>query len=123
MNDIPDLPHRIELDTIDFLKKQQWVIAGYAVAVHAAMFTVCSQLKPSSNAACGTDLIAARQASRTVNNAAVRSNSHISITLTGNPGVAQVLWVEQRAGSFTLHLTQNVTNATGFTYLIVEPFP
>jgi hypothetical protein len=71
---------------------------------------------------CGSDTIAAGGTSKTVNNPAVAANSHITVTLMTNPGSAQVLWVERRAGSFTLHLTRSVSNVTTFTYLIVEPF-
>jgi hypothetical protein len=89
--------------------------------------------------ACGSDTIAAGQASKTVNNAAATAASHITVTLTEDPGstntnppgqggarapspVAQVHWVQRQAGSFTVHLTQGVVNATDFTYLIVEPY-
>jgi len=57
-----------------------------------------------------------------VNNPAITANSHITVTLAADPGSAQVLWVKRQAGSFTLHLTRSVSNATSFTYLIVEPF-
>jgi hypothetical protein len=58
-----------------------------------------------------------------VSNAAVTAESHITITLTANPGApARVHWVARQAGSFTVHLTQAVSTATSFTYLIVEPF-
>lgn len=56
-------------------------------------------------------------------NAAVTTNSHITVTLTADPGSAQILWVQKQTGSFTIHLTRAVTNATSFTYLIVETFP
>jgi hypothetical protein len=70
---------------------------------------------------CGSDTIAAGGISKTVTNPAVTANSHITATLTTNPGSAQVLWVQRQAGSFTLHLTRSVTNATSFSYLIVDP--
>ena len=35
---------------------------------------------------------------------------------------ARIHWVARQAGSFTVHLTQAVSSATSFTYLIVEPF-
>jgi hypothetical protein len=89
--------------------------------------------------ACGSDTITAGQVSKTVNNPSVTTASHITVTLTENPGstdtnppgqggarapspVAQVHWIERRAGSFTIHLTQAVVNATAFTYLVVEPY-
>jgi hypothetical protein len=72
---------------------------------------------------CGSDTIAAGRTSKTVTNAAVTTNSHITVTLTTDPGSAQILWVQKQTGSFTIHLTRAVTNATSFTYLIVETFP
>jgi hypothetical protein len=71
---------------------------------------------------CGSDTIAAGGTSKTVNNPAVTTNSHVAITLSADPGSAQVLWVQHQVGSFTLHLTRSVSNTTTFTYLIVEPF-
>jgi hypothetical protein len=75
----------------------------------------------ASFSSCGSDIIAAGGTSKTVNNPAVNANSHITVTLSTNPGSAQVLWVQRQEGSFTLHLTRSVTNATSFTYLVVEP--
>jgi hypothetical protein len=72
---------------------------------------------------CGSSTISAGQASMTVNSPAVTATSHITVTLSANPGSAQVLWVARQAGSFTVHMTQSVGNATSFTYLVVEPFP
>jgi hypothetical protein len=71
---------------------------------------------------CASDTIVAGGTSKTVNNPAVTANSHIAVMLAADPGSAQVLWVQRQAGSFTLHLTRSVSNATTFTYLIVEPF-
>src|SRR5829696_9139037 len=72
---------------------------------------------------CGSGTIAAGQASRTVSNPAVTAESHITVTLTANPGAsARIHWVARQAGSFTVHLTQRVSSSTSFTYLIVEPF-
>jgi hypothetical protein len=76
----------------------------------------------ASFSSCGTDAISAGGTSKTVNNPAITANSHITVTLATDPGSAQVLWVQRQAGSFTLHLTRSVSNATSFTYLIVEPF-
>jgi hypothetical protein len=58
-----------------------------------------------------------------VSNPAVTAESHITVTLTANPGTStRIHWVARHAGSFTVHLTQAVSSATSFTYLIVEPF-
>ena len=76
----------------------------------------------ASFSACASGTISAGQTSKTVNDPAVRANSHITVTLTADPGVtAQVLWISRGPGSFTFHLTRSVQNATTFTYLIVEP--
>jgi hypothetical protein len=76
----------------------------------------------ASFSSCGNDTISAGGTSKTVNNPAVTATSHITVTLTADPGSAQVLWVKRQAGSFTVHLTRSVSNVTTFTYLIVEPF-
>ena len=72
---------------------------------------------------CGNDTVAAGRKSKTVSNPAVTAKSHITVSLTSDPGSAQLLWVQRQAGSFTVHLTSAVSNATSFSYLIVEPFP
>lgn len=74
--------------------------------------------------------IPAGQDSAFVNNSSVTGLSHITVTLTGDPGQAgsapgtkpMVVWVERqpRAG-FVVHMSRPVRNATPFTYLIVEP--
>jgi hypothetical protein len=52
---------------------------------------------------------------------AVTGDSHVSITLTGDPGARQITWVERDPGSgFTVH-TSKKAPATAFTYLVVEP--
>ena len=59
-----------------------------------------------------------------VANPAVTDASHVTVTLTGDPGnaAAVVQWVERQPGSgFIVHLRVPVSNETPFTYLIVEP--
>jgi hypothetical protein len=60
-----------------------------------------------------------------VANAAVTGDSHITVTLTGDPGARQVRWIGRTPGS---GLTVNLSPAppsgrpqTPFTYLVVEP--
>lgn len=59
-----------------------------------------------------------------VANSAVTADSHISVTLVGNPGNREVRWVARSPGSgFTVNVTPAPPNqrpATPFTYLIVE---
>lgn len=60
-----------------------------------------------------------------VANAAVTSDSHISITLVSDPGPRQLRWIQRTGGSgFTVHFAGGPPGqrpATQFTYLIVEP--
>jgi len=73
--------------------------------------------------ACGSATISARRSFKVVNDPAVTLDSHITVTLTSDPGAsAQVLWLQRQVGSFRLQLTRSVVNGTTFTYLIVEPF-
>jgi hypothetical protein len=52
MTDLFDMSKRIEmvykdaLDNIAFLKKQQWIVVGYSLALQAAIFTLCKEIKP-----------------------------------------------------------------------------
>ena len=59
----------------------------------------------------------------TILNTSVTASSHISVTLTGDPGnTAAVVRVTRAPGvSFTVRLSSNVTVDTSFTYFIVEP--
>lgn len=65
------------------------------------------------------------QNSTFVANTAVGTGSHITVTLTGNPGPRQLSWVQRDPGvGFTVHLTgapPKQRPETPFTYLIVEP--
>lgn len=77
--------------------------------------------------------IPARQSDFAVSDTRVTSSSHITVALTGDPGIAPgpvgpptiraaVDWVERIPGvGFTIHLTRITANPTPFTYLIVEP--
>lgn len=72
----------------------------------------------------GTGLVAAGLGAATVNDPNATLLSHITVTLTSDPGARHVRWVGRAAGSFTLHLTdapQNKRPQTSFTYLSVEP--
>lgn len=73
----------------------------------------------------GSAVVPAGQESVFVENAAVTGNSHITVTLTTDPGDRQVSWVDRDPGSgFTVHLTQAPPPRrpeTSLTYLIVEP--
>lgn len=72
----------------------------------------------------GSGTVLAGQESVLVTDAAATADSHIMVTLVGDPGARSVRWVSRTAGAFTVHLTSAPANkrpATPFTYLIVEP--
>jgi hypothetical protein len=77
----------------------------------------------------GLGTIPAGQDSEFVNNPNVTGLSHITVTLTGDPGQASsapghksvVVWVERLPGAgFVVHMSRPVRFATPFTYLMVE---
>jgi hypothetical protein len=81
-----------------------------------------------STAAAGT--ILGGQDSAFVRNPVVTALSHITITLTGDPGQASsapglkpvTVWVDRQPGTgFVVHMSRPVRFATPFTYLVVEP--
>ena len=71
----------------------------------------------------GSGAVLAGTNSATILNTNVTAGSHISVTLTGDPGnTAAVVRVTRAAGvSFTVRLSGNVAVDTPFTYFIVEP--
>ena len=73
----------------------------------------------------GTAVLPAGANSVFVANSDVTADSHISVTLTDDPGQRTIRWVERDPGTgFTLHMTSAPPphrRLTGFTYLIVEP--
>jgi hypothetical protein len=76
----------------------------------------------ASFSTCGADAVPSGRASHFVANAAVQADSHVGVTLTGDPGRASLLWVERQPGTgFVLHMSRNVAANVPFTYLIVEP--
>ena len=71
----------------------------------------------------GTGNVAQGQSSAFVASPAITANSHVSVTLVGNPGPRQLGWVQRAPGSgFTVHLTSSpgAKPKTPFTYLVVE---
>jgi hypothetical protein len=58
----------------------------------------------------------------TVSDPAVTAASHITVTLTGNPGTARFDWLERQPGSgFVVHLAGLALWEIPFTYLVIEP--
>jgi hypothetical protein len=52
----------------------------------------------------------------------VTSDSHITVTLTDDPGnQATVQWVKRNAVGFVIHFSKKLAKKTPFSYLIVEP--
>lgn len=75
----------------------------------------------------GEAQIPAGQNSVLVEDEFVTSESHITVTLTGDPGSRQLWWIERDPGTgFTVHLTSAPPPhrpETPLTYLIIEPGP
>ncbi len=70
----------------------------------------------------GVEVVPAKVNAVAVSNSAVTAVSHITVTFTGDPGRASVVWVERQPGiGFTVHLSGRPRSAVPFTYLIVEP--
>jgi hypothetical protein len=71
----------------------------------------------------GSGAVLAGDNSAIILNTNVTAGSHISVTLTSDPGnTAAVVRVSRAAGvSFTVRLSSNVAGDTHFTYFIVEP--
>jgi len=73
-------------------------------------------------ATAGAGTVPARASTATVSNAAVRADSHVTVTFTGDPGGASVGWVERQPDTgFIVHLSGRARWPVPFTYLIVEP--
>jgi hypothetical protein len=79
----------------------------------------------SQLATVGNGTIPQGQISIAVAHAGVTATSHISVTLMGNPGPRELLFVDRDPGvGFTVNLTSDKPNqrpATPFSYLVVEP--
>jgi hypothetical protein len=78
----------------------------------------------------GSGSIPANQDSVAVSVPFITALSHVTVTLTGDPGQASsvpgfkpvVVWVERQPGTgFVVHMSRPVRVATPFTYLVVEP--
>lgn len=103
-------------------------ITGTGIGVHAMTTGGGLALRVDGRAAFGTAgsaTIPSGGSSLFVSSPDVTADSHISVTLTSNPGTRQVLWIERAAGSgFTVHMTSAPARQrpqTSFTYLVVEP--
>jgi hypothetical protein len=99
--------------------------------VHAANFgngLALNVVGPARFSTAGAGTIPAQQNSVVVSDSAVTADSHITMTLTGDPGStpaglpAVVVWIERQPGTgFIARLSRRVATATPFTYFIIEP--
>jgi hypothetical protein len=101
---------------------------GIGVYASSNSFIALYVQGPATFSTAGSGVIPAGQNSAFVANPAVTSQSHVTVTLTGNPvgsGLSLppvVQWVERQPGAgFVVHLISRVGAATPLTYLIVEP--
>ena len=74
-------------------------------------------------ATAGNGVIQAGLSNITIRETHVTPVSHITVTLTGNPGnQAAVEWIERTAGvGFKIHFSKKLAHNTSFSYFIVEP--
>jgi hypothetical protein len=104
---------------------------GIGVYASSNSFIALYVQGPATFSTAGSGIIPANQNSVFVSNPAVTAQSHITVTLTGDPatvsvkggsGTSAIMWVERQPGTgFVVHLTSRVGAATPLTYLIVEP--
>lgn len=86
----------------------------------ADVFNLKQHVSALETASRGT--IPAGSNSKSVSDTRVGSASHISVTLTSDPGDGDVAvsWIEPKPGQgFTVHLTQKAKKDTTFTYVVV----
>ena len=80
---------------------------------------------PAGFATAGAGSVPAGAAAVFVAAPSVSADSHITVTLSSDPGQRTVRWVERDPGNgFTVHMTAGPPKQplqTAFTYLVVEP--
>jgi hypothetical protein len=99
-------------------------VSGFGVSAASQQGIALNVEGKAAFATAGNGVIEAGQSQITVSRQFhVTSDSHITVTLTGNPGnQAAVEWIERTAGvGFTIHLNKRLANKTPFSYFIVEP--
>lgn len=106
---------------------------GVGVQAHSSQGTALYVLGKAQFSSVGSGSIPANQASVFVSASLTTALSHVTVTLTGDPGQAGsapglkpvVVWVERMPTAmppgFTVHMSKPVRVDTPFTYLIVEP--
>jgi hypothetical protein len=106
--------------------------SGFGVSAASPQGIALKVEGKSAFATAGNGVIQAGMSHITVPEVHVTAQSHITVTLTGNPRshsisclwcrAAAVDWIERLAGvGFVIHLSRKFANKTPFSYLIVEP--
>jgi hypothetical protein len=98
-------------------------VTGYGIAAASQRGIALGVEGRSAFATAGNGVMPAGTSRIAVAQVNVTSQSHITVTLTGNPGnEASVHWVERTAAvGFEIHLSNHLARETPFSYLIVEP--
>jgi hypothetical protein len=98
-------------------------ITGFGVSAASRQGFALNVEGKAAFATAGNGVIPAGLLDLAVSETHVTSVSHITVTLTGNPGNhAAVEWLERTAGvGFKIHFSKKLANQTSFSYLIVEP--
>jgi hypothetical protein len=98
-------------------------ISGFGVSAASPQGIALNVEGKAAFATAGNGVIPARVLDLAVPETHVTSVSHITVTLTGNPGNhAVVEWIERTAGvGFKMHFSKKLAKRTSFSYLIVEP--
>jgi hypothetical protein len=98
-------------------------ISGFGVSAGSQQGIALNVEGKAVFATAGNSVIQAGLSNITVPETHVTPVSHITVTLTGNPGNnAAVEWIERTAGvGFIIHFSKKLANKTSFSYFIVEP--
>jgi hypothetical protein len=98
-------------------------ISGFGVSAASPQGIALKVEGKTAFATAGNGVIQAGLSQITVPETNVTSESHITVTLTGNPGnQAAVHWIKRIAGvGFEIHFSNMLANNATFSYLIVEP--
>jgi hypothetical protein len=98
-------------------------ISGFGIVAASEKGTAIKVDGKASFRTSGKGMIHSGESSVTVADTHVTSESHVTVTLTSDPGHRVVVtWVSRTQGvGFVVHLNGKVSSRTSFTYLIVEP--
>jgi hypothetical protein len=98
-------------------------VSGFGVSAASQQGIALNVEGKATFATAGNGVVSAGLSDITVPETHATSASHITVTLTGNPGnQAAVEWIERTAGvGFKIHFSKKLANNTSFSYFIVEP--